>query len=77
MNWKLIESGRAAYDRVGWPKAFLTLPGRGHGEYLDPRDRDFPVVAGTILDFLRWTLYGDRAARARFAATGLSAASLD
>ncbi|MEU2610369.1 alpha/beta hydrolase [Micromonospora sp. NPDC007271] len=54
--------GRAAYARAPWPAAFLSLPGQGHGEYLIPGRPGFPQVLATILDFLRWTLYDDRAA---------------
>jgi dienelactone hydrolase len=71
-----IESGRAAYDRVAWPRAFLALPGHGHGEYLEPRDRDFAAVTAVITDFLSWTLYGDRPARERLSGARFSAASL-
>lgn len=63
-----LESGRAAHARVTWPKAFLELPGQGHGEYLAPPDRDFATVAIMITDFLRWTLYGDATAGGRVAA---------
>ncbi|MDQ0368696.1 fermentation-respiration switch protein FrsA (DUF1100 family) [Catenuloplanes indicus] len=56
---------RAAYDRVPWPKAFVTLAGQGHGEYLTPGNRGFSEANNTMTDFLRWTLYGDRNARAR------------
>ncbi|WP_445343950.1 alpha/beta hydrolase family protein [Catenuloplanes atrovinosus] len=56
---------KAAYDRVPWPKAFVTLAGQGHGEYLTPGQRGFPEANNTITDFLRWTLYGDASARAR------------
>jgi fermentation-respiration switch protein FrsA (DUF1100 family) len=56
---------QAAYERVPWPKAFLTLAGQGHGEYLTPGRTGFPEANNTMTDFLRWTLYGDRAARTR------------
>jgi len=53
--------GRAAYNAVAWPKAFLTITDGGHlpaGEELD-------VVVATSTDFWRWSLYGDRAAKSR------------
>ena len=53
--------GKAAYDAVPWPKAFLTVTNGGHvaiGPALD-------VVAATTTDFWRWSLYGDEAARGR------------
>lgn len=56
---------RAAYDRVPWTKAFLTLRGRGHGEYLSPNGAGFTQTLDTTTDFLRWALYGDPAALRR------------
>ncbi|MGX6605902.1 alpha/beta hydrolase [Micromonosporaceae bacterium Da 78-11] len=53
--------GRRAYDAVKWPKAFLTVTDGRHVT----TDADFGVVATTTTDFWRWTLYGDRAAKAR------------
>ncbi|MFC7534738.1 alpha/beta hydrolase family protein [Actinoplanes sp. GCM10030250] len=47
-----IEAGRAAYDAVPWPKQFVTVPGKGHGQYLNPGDSDFPQVSARILQFL-------------------------
>ncbi|MEO3744346.1 chlorophyllase [Plantactinospora sp. B5E13] len=59
-------AGRAAYDRVPWPKAMLTLPDGDHGRALLGRDqRALSVVAGTTVEFLRWTLYGDQRAKRR------------
>ncbi|MGI5214566.1 alpha/beta hydrolase family protein [Plantactinospora sp. CA-290183] len=56
-------TGREAYRRVRWPKAFLTLTGQGHGEYLTPGRPGFDqLVAGTT-NFFRWTLYADPDAR--------------
>jgi fermentation-respiration switch protein FrsA (DUF1100 family) len=60
--------GRRAYQAVPWPKAFLTLVGRGHLEYLAPGRGGFDQVLATTTDFLRWSLYGDSAAKARLAA---------
>jgi fermentation-respiration switch protein FrsA (DUF1100 family) len=53
--------GRAAYDAVPWPKAFLTVTKGGHVT----TPADFGVVATTTTDFWRWSLYGDSAAKAR------------
>ncbi|WP_422743611.1 alpha/beta hydrolase family protein [Micromonospora sp. WMMD754] len=60
--------GRAAYARCLGPAAFLSLPGQGHGEYLNPNRPGFPQVLATTTDFLRWTLYADRAALRRLPA---------
>jgi fermentation-respiration switch protein FrsA (DUF1100 family) len=53
--------GRAAYDAVTWPKAFLTVTRGGH----TPVGRELGVVAATTTDFWRWSLYGDSAAGER------------
>lgn len=60
--------GRAAYARCLGPAAFLSLLGQGHGEYLNPGRPGFAQVIATTTDFLRWTLYGDRAALHRLPA---------
>ncbi|MGW0431292.1 alpha/beta hydrolase family protein [Micromonospora sp. NPDC003197] len=61
-------SGKAAYDRVPWPKAMLSLPQGDHGQsLLKSNNPAFGVVAETTADFLRWTLYGDPAAKGRLA----------
>lgn len=54
-----------AYTRLSWPKAFLTELGQGHGGYLGPGAKGFDQAMRTMLDFLRWTLYGDEAAKRR------------
>ncbi|WP_436278570.1 alpha/beta hydrolase family protein [Micromonospora marina] len=68
--------GRAAYARCLGPAAFLSLTGQGHGEYLTPGRPGFAQVLATTTDFLRWTLYADRAALHRLptdaAAPGLT-----
>ena len=58
---------RATYDRLRWPKAFLSLPRQGHADYLRPGRPGFDQVARATTDFLRWTLYGDAAGRRRLA----------
>lgn len=59
-------AGKAAYDKVPWPKAMLTLPDGGHGGGLLGRQpRALEVIVGTTTEFLRWTLYGDPAAKRR------------
>jgi dienelactone hydrolase len=62
--------GRAAFDRTPWSKAFLTLRRQGHGEFLGPGSRQFIQLIRVTTDFLRWTLYGDAAARRRLSADG-------
>lgn len=73
-------AGKAAYDAVPWPKAMLSLPDGDHGRALmRPGDQAFRVVAGTTVDFLRWALYRDPAAKRRLPATATRGglASLD
>ncbi len=66
-----IDQGRAAYDAVPWPKAFLTLPGGTHrNPFMSPADPDFTLVATSTTDFLRWRLNGDAEARNRLAGLG-------
>jgi fermentation-respiration switch protein FrsA (DUF1100 family) len=61
-----------------WPTAFLTLSGQGHMDPYLRRDKPaFRVVAAITTDFLRWTLYGDAAAKARLAGDAKGAGSLD
>jgi predicted dienelactone hydrolase len=57
--------GRAAYDQVPWPKAFLTVVAGGHADYLYRRSPASSAVTATVLDFLRASLYGDVEALAR------------
>ncbi|QGN47045.1 alpha/beta hydrolase family protein [Micromonospora sp. WMMD558] len=67
-----LRVGRAAYDRASGPAAFLSLLGQGHGEYLGPGRRGFDQVLAATTEFLRWTLYGDPAARRRLTGAALS-----
>jgi dienelactone hydrolase len=62
-----VSAGWFAYRQVPWPRAFLAVVGRGHGEYLVPGQPGFAQVVPTITDFLRWTLYNDTTARDRLA----------
>ncbi|GIJ23241.1 alpha/beta hydrolase family protein [Micromonospora lutea] len=59
-------AGKAAYDKVPWPKAMLSLPDGDHGRAL-LRDGGaaLRVVTDTTIEFLRWTLYGDAEAKER------------
>ncbi|MGK5742587.1 alpha/beta hydrolase family protein [Micromonospora sp. URMC 103] len=63
-----LSVGRAAYGRAPEPKAFLSVLGQGHGEYLTPGRPGFAQVLATTTDFLRWALYGDRDAGGRLPA---------
>jgi dienelactone hydrolase len=56
--------GLAAFQAVPWSRAMLTITDGGHLT----RDRDFETVVRTSTDFLRWSLYGDAAAKRRLPA---------
>ncbi|SCL66169.1 Alpha/beta hydrolase family protein [Micromonospora citrea] len=58
-------AGRAAYDKVPWPKAMLSLPKGDHGRALLSDGTALRVVSDTTVEFLRWSLYGDEAAKGR------------
>ncbi|MBO8193877.1 alpha/beta hydrolase [Streptomyces oryzae] len=60
-------SARQAYEELRAPKAFLTHLGADHGSYLVPDFPTFSQTQNTFLDWLRWSLYGDTAARDRLA----------
>ena len=53
-------SARQAYNEMRWPKAFLTFVGGSHTSFWS--DQRFPA---TVVDWARWTMYGDTAARDR------------
>ncbi|MCC3765971.1 RICIN domain-containing protein [Glycomyces sp. TRM65418] len=53
-------SARQAYNEITWPKAFLTFVGGSHTSFWS--DQRFPT---TVVDWARWTMYGDTAARDR------------
>jgi hypothetical protein len=56
-------SARQAYNEITWPKAFLTFVGGSHTSFWS--DQRFP---NTVVDWARWTMYGDTAARDRLPA---------
>ncbi|WP_327003831.1 alpha/beta hydrolase [Dactylosporangium sp. NBC_01737] len=63
-----FEGGTEAYEPLPWPKALLDLPNGDHlAPYLGP-DPDFDTVAAVTLEFLRWSLRGEQAARTRMPA---------
>jgi dienelactone hydrolase len=65
--------GRGAYDKLVWPKGFLTMRGCNHGEFLDSKRAGFAAVRAALTDFLRWNLYGDLTARERVPVSGTQA----
>ncbi|GAA2618815.1 hypothetical protein GCM10010399_57300 [Dactylosporangium fulvum] len=58
-------SGKSLYDSCTWPKGFLTLLGGDHGAALWGTTPAAQAVSKTMIDFFRYTLYGDAAAHGR------------
>jgi dienelactone hydrolase len=56
---------RGAYDAIRWPKAFLTHLGQGHDSWVWGNGATYPQTRAVLLDWMRWSLYGDQAARRR------------
>ncbi|HEY7272337.1 MAG TPA: chlorophyllase [Actinoplanes sp.] len=56
--------GLAAYRTVPWSRAMMAVTEGGHVAIT----KDFGPVIATTTDFLRWSLYGDAAARGRLRA---------
>ncbi len=54
-------AGHTVFQAVPWSRAFLSIDGGGHSL----EDWDTGVATSTATEFLRWSLYGDAAARAR------------
>jgi dienelactone hydrolase len=63
-------AGRAAYQDVPWPKAFLTLAGADHESWMFDRSRAAVVTTRTVLGFLRAFLHADPSARTRLDTDG-------
>jgi fermentation-respiration switch protein FrsA (DUF1100 family) len=55
---------RQAYSELPAPKAFMTHTGQGHHEFIW-NGTTYPQTIATSLDWMRWSLYGDAAARDR------------
>jgi dienelactone hydrolase len=72
-------SGQSLYTACPWPKAFLTLLGGDHGAALWGSTPAATAVTKTMLDFYRYSLYGDPAAKSRLRAdaTAPNAAKYD
>ncbi|MDT0267492.1 alpha/beta hydrolase [Streptomyces sp. DSM 44915] len=58
---------RQAYTELAAPKAFLTHVGQGHDEYVWGNGATYPQTRATFVDWMRWSLYADTAARDRLA----------
>lgn len=69
------DAGRTVFQAVPWSRAMLTVSGGGHVI----TDADFETITGTTTEFLRWSLYGDAAAKDRIpaAATVAGVGTLD
>lgn len=57
-------AGHTVFEAVPWSRAFLSIERGGHSL----EARDLGVATSTATEFLRWSLYGDAAAKARIPA---------
>jgi fermentation-respiration switch protein FrsA (DUF1100 family) len=57
--------GVSTYGMVPWPKALLTITKGDHSSYLFTTGPAGTAVSTAMLDFLRWSLYGDAGAGSR------------
>jgi dienelactone hydrolase len=57
--------GVSTYGMVPWPKALLTVTKGDHSSYLFTTGPAGTAVSTAMLDFLRWSLYGDAGAGSR------------
>jgi dienelactone hydrolase len=57
-------AGHTVFEAVPWSRAMLSIAAGGHVI----TDTDFETITGTTTEFLRWSLYGDDAAKARIPA---------
>jgi predicted esterase len=67
-------SARQAYGELPAPKAFLTHRGTGHDQYIWSGYNHTQTVA-TYVDWMRWSLYADTAARDRLRTDATSGTS--
>jgi fermentation-respiration switch protein FrsA (DUF1100 family) len=58
------DAGHTVFEAVPWSRAMLTIANGGHVI----TDADFETITGTTTEFLRWSLYGDAAAKDRIPA---------
>ncbi len=63
---------REMYEEIRWPKAFLTHLGQGHDEFVYEDGATYPQTRDTLVDWMRWTLRADTAARDRLRADAAS-----
>ena len=58
-----VASSRRLFLRVPWPKSYVLMRRDSHATYLKPGDIGYDAMNSLVIDFLRWTLDGDLAAR--------------
>jgi pimeloyl-ACP methyl ester carboxylesterase len=61
-------NGKSLFNSCTWPKGFVTLIGGDHDAALFGTGRAADAVDETMIDFFRYSLYGDAAARGRLRA---------
>jgi predicted dienelactone hydrolase len=66
-----ISSARTAYKKLPAPKAFLTFCGASHTSYFGATR-----THTTFVDWMRWSLYGDTAARNRLSTDATSSGTI-
>lgn len=59
---------RSTYNAISWSKGFLTHVGQGHDRYVWRGGTGYQQTSNTLNDWMRWSLYGDTAARDRLPA---------
>lgn len=58
-----VASSRRLFSRVPWPKSYVLMRRDSHATYLRPGDVGYDTMNSLVINFLRWTLEGDPAAR--------------
>jgi hypothetical protein len=65
-------AGHTVFEAVPWSRAMLSITKGGHVI----TDADFETTTTTTTEFLRWSLYGDVAAKARIPAAAAAVAGV-
>jgi dienelactone hydrolase len=72
-----VADGRAAFDRVPWPKSYILLPRNSHAQYMLPGKHGYDQMDTLVTDFLQWTLNDDEAAHLRMPPSDFPAGEAD
>jgi len=63
-----VARSRRLFARVPWTKSYVLMRHDSHATYLKPGGVGYGLMNSLVIDFLRWTLEGDPAARGNLAA---------